>query len=46
MEEQFVAVIRAFAAGVEARERYMSGHARRVADYACALAKACGDGAR
>jgi len=42
MEEQCAAVIRTFAAGVEARERYMAGHSRRVGEYACALAKACG----
>jgi putative two-component system response regulator len=42
MEEQCAAAIRTLAAELEARDRYMRGHMQRVAEYACALAEACG----
>jgi putative two-component system response regulator len=41
-EEQCVSVIQMLVAKVEARDKYMAGHSRRVAEYACALAKASG----
>ena len=42
VEEQCVSVIRMLVARVEAKDRFMIGHSRRVAEYACALAKAAG----
>jgi putative two-component system response regulator len=41
-EEQCVSVIQALVTRVEAKERFMIGHSRRVAEYACALAKVSG----
>jgi response regulator RpfG family c-di-GMP phosphodiesterase len=41
-EEQCVSVIEVLAAKVEARDRFMIGHSQRVAEYACALARAAG----
>jgi response regulator RpfG family c-di-GMP phosphodiesterase len=41
-EEQCVSVIQMLVAKVEAKDKYMVGHSRRVAEYACALAKASG----
>ena len=42
VEEQCVSVIQMLVAKVEARDKFMIGHSRRVAEYACALAKASG----
>jgi HD-GYP domain-containing protein (c-di-GMP phosphodiesterase class II) len=42
VEEQCFSVIQMLAAKVEARDKFMAGHSRRVAEYACALAKAAG----
>jgi putative two-component system response regulator len=42
VEGQCVSVIQVLVAKVEARDRFMVGHSRRVADYACALARASG----
>jgi response regulator RpfG family c-di-GMP phosphodiesterase len=41
-QEQCVSVLQALVARVEAKDRFMIGHSRRVAEYACALAKASG----
>ncbi|MGD1002585.1 MAG: HD domain-containing phosphohydrolase [Candidatus Brocadiia bacterium] len=41
-EEQCISVIRMLVARVEAKDKFMIGHSRRVAEYACALAKAAG----
>jgi putative two-component system response regulator len=42
VEQQCVAVIQGLVAKVEARDKFMAGHSHRVADYACALARAAG----
>jgi len=42
VEEQCVSVIQMLVAKVEAKDKFMVGHSRRVAEYACALAKASG----
>ncbi len=41
-EEQCVSVLQMLVAKVEAKDKFMLGHSRRVAEYACALAKASG----
>jgi len=41
-EEQCVSVIQMLVAKVEAKDKFLIGHSRRVAEYACALAKAAG----
>ncbi|MGO8702385.1 MAG: HD domain-containing phosphohydrolase [Candidatus Brocadiia bacterium] len=42
VEEQCISVIRMLVDKVEAKDKFMIGHSRRVAEYACALAKAAG----
>ena len=42
LRERCVAVLKALATTIEAKDHYTSGHSRRVGDYACALAKAAG----
>ena len=42
VEEQCISVIRALVTRVEAKDKFMIGHSRRVAEYACALAKGAG----
>lgn len=42
LEERCVSVIEALVTTLEAKDRYTSGHSRRVSEYACALAEALG----
>ena len=44
IEERCAMVIEALANTLEAKDRYTSGHSRRVGDYACALGRAAGSG--
>jgi len=42
MQERCIAVLKEVTARLEARDRYMNGHSRRVGDYACELGKVAG----
>lgn len=42
LEDRCVSVINALVTSLEAKDRYTSGHSRRVSEYACALARAAG----
>jgi response regulator RpfG family c-di-GMP phosphodiesterase len=42
LEQRCVSMMQAMVSMVEARDRFSSGHSRRVRDYACSLARAAG----
>jgi putative nucleotidyltransferase with HDIG domain len=42
LEEMFLEIVGRWGASIESKDRYTQGHCERVADYACALARAVG----
>lgn len=42
LEGVYFQVVKAWSESIESKDRYTAGHCERVAEYACALAEACG----
>ncbi|HEX6558252.1 MAG TPA: HD domain-containing phosphohydrolase, partial [Longimicrobiales bacterium] len=42
LERSYMQVVKAWAESIESKDQYTAGHCARVADYTCALARACG----
>lgn len=42
LERSYMHVVKSWAESIESKDEYTAGHCARVADYTCALARACG----